>query len=275
MSIEKAVTQHYGHGALERAILEGIAAAGKDPERLTAADLAPVDEFHIGGRQATADLAAQLGPLEGATLLDIGCGLGGASRYFAEAHRCRVAGIDLTAEYVAVATALARRVGLAERVEYREASALALPFPATSFDGAYMLHVGMNIADKPKLAAEARRVLRRGGFFAVYDVMREGEGTLAFPVPWATSPAASFVESVAAYRRHLEAAGFAVEATRSRRDFAIEFFHGMRARAAQGGPPPLGLHILMGATASQKVANMLAILEAGLIAPTEIVARAT
>jgi hypothetical protein len=48
----------------------------------------------------------------------------------------------------------------------------------------------------------------------------------------------------------------------------------MRAQAAQSGPPPLGLHILMGSTAAQKVANMIDNLESGLIAPTEIVCRA-
>ena len=32
---------------------------------------------------------------------------------------------------------------------------------------------------------EARRVLRDGGTFAVYEVMRTGDGDLAFPIPWA------------------------------------------------------------------------------------------
>jgi hypothetical protein len=119
-------------------------------------------------------------------------------------------------------------------------------------------------------------VLKPGGNFAIYDAMREsGEGELSFPVPWATSPEASFVESAATYRRLLEGAGFAVEKERSRREFATEFFRQMRARAAEtGGLPPLGLHILMGASAPQKVANMIDNLERGLIAPTEIVSRA-
>ena len=113
-------------------------------------------------------------------------------------------------------------------------------------------------------------------FAAGFALMREsGEGELSFPVPWATSPEASFVESAATYRRLLEGAGFAVEKERSRREFAIEFFRQMRARAAEtGGPPPLGLQILMGASAPQKVANMIDNLERGLIAPTEIVSRA-
>jgi ubiquinone/menaquinone biosynthesis C-methylase UbiE len=276
MKVEQSVARHYTHGSLEEAILKALTAAGKDPDRLAPADLAPVDEFHIGGRQATADLAAQVTFGAGLHLLDIGSGIGGASRFFAHERGCRVTGVDLTEEYVRVAEALARRVGLENRVSYRHGSALDLPFAPGTFDGAYMLHVGMNIDDKTKAFAEVRRVLKPGGSFAIYDVMREsGEGELSFPVPWATSPEASFVESAATYRRLLEGAGFAVEKERSRREFAIEFFRQMRARATEtGGPPPLGLQILMGASAPQKVANMIDNLERGLIAPTEIVSRA-
>ena len=161
-------------------------------------------------------------------------------------------------------------------VSYRHGSALGLPFAPETFDGAYMLHVGMNVQDKRRLFAEVRRVLRPGAVFGVYDVMREGgEGKLSFPVPWASSPETSFIESAADYRRLLEGAGFAVEKERSRREFAIDFFRRLRAQAAQGGgAPPLGLHILMGASSPEKVANMIDNLEQGLLAPTEIIARA-
>jgi len=83
MKLEQSVARHYMHGSLEPAIFEALTAAGKDLDRLAPSDLAPVDEFHIGGRQATADLAAQIELGAGLHLLDIGCGLGGASRYFA------------------------------------------------------------------------------------------------------------------------------------------------------------------------------------------------
>ncbi len=274
-SIEQSVAQHYTHGALEEAILGALSAAGKDVARLSPADLAPVDEFHIGGRRATIDFADEMAIAPGLHLLDIGCGIGGASRFFAHERGCRVTGIDLTEEYVRAAEALAKRVGLDGQVAYKQSSALALPFEAASFDGAYMLHVGMNIEDKAALFREVRRVLKQGGTFGIYDVMREEAGELGFPVPWASAAPTSFVEDAGHYRRALEAAGFAVEKTRSRRDFAMEFFRQMRAAAAQGnGPSPLGLHIVMGRTAPQKVANMIDNLERGLISPTEIIARA-
>lgn len=271
MELEHAVARHYAHGSLEETILKALAAAGKDVNRLAPKDLAPVDEFHVGGRQATMAFAEQFGPQPGMRLLDIGCGLGGAARYFAHEHGCQVTGVDLSGEYVEVANALAARVGLDQQVACQQGSALELPFAAGSFDGAYMFHVGMNIENKSRLFAEVRRVLAPSGLFGIYDVMRLGAGDLSYPVPWASGPESSFVADAASYRRSLEAAGFEVLKERDRRDFALEVFALMRSRGA--GPGPLGLHIVMGTSAAQKVKNMIGDISAGLIAPTEMICR--
>jgi SAM-dependent methyltransferase len=274
MDLDQNIARHYEHGALEKAILDALKSTGKDPDQLTAADLAPVDEFHIGGRQATMDLAAQLDLPRGARVLDVGSGIGGPSRYLASERGWRIDGIDLTPEYVHVAEQLSRRTGLGDAVSYRQASATALPYPEATFDGAYMLHVGMNIADKKAAFAEVRRVLKAGGVFAIYDVMRESDGEFSYPVPWAAAPETNFIDSAASYKQLLAGAGFKVDHERSRREFALEFFRQMRARMAQGGPPQPGLQIVMGATAPQKVANMMSMLERGVFAPTEIISRA-
>ena len=273
MEIEHAVALHYAHGSLEAAILKALAAAGKDVNRLTPKDLAPVDEFHVGGRLATVAFAEQFDPKPGMRLLDIGCGLGGAARYFASERGCQVTGIDLSHEYVAVANALAALVGLDRQVSCRQGSALELPFAPGSFDAAYMFHVGMNIEDKSRLFREVRRVLVPSGVFGIYDVMRLAPGDLHYPVPWTSSGEASFVADAATYRQLLEAEGFDVLKERNRRDFALEVFAQMRARGAAGAPAPLGLHIVMGANAAQKVKNMIGDISAGLIAPTEMICR--
>ena len=274
MNVEQAVALHYAHGSLEETIMDALVAAGKDPSRLTPRDLSPVDEFHVGGRLATVAFAEQFGPRPGMRLLDIGCGLGGAARYFAQEHGCRVTGIDLSPEYVNVTNALAARVGLDESVSCELGSALALPFEPESFDGAYMFHVGMNIENKSKLFAEVHRVLVPSGLYGIYDVMRLAAGDLSFPVPWASGPESSFVADAASYRRLLEAAGFEVLKERNRRDFALEVFAQMRARAAGAGPGLLGLHLVMGANTALKVRNMIGDISAGLIAPTEMICRA-
>ena len=120
-------------------------------------------------------------------LLDVGSGIGGPARTFADAFGCRVTGVDLTEEFVEAANALTRRCGLSDRVSFRQASALALPFADASFDAATLIHVGMNIEDKAGLFAEVRRVLKPDARFGVYDIMRVAEGEIPYPMPWAAT----------------------------------------------------------------------------------------
>jgi ubiquinone/menaquinone biosynthesis C-methylase UbiE len=268
------VARHYAHGGLIEAIRAGILAAGKTIESVTIDDLAPVDEFHIGGRKATEEFLDQLGLSENSHVLDVGCGLGGAARFAARRYGSRITGIDLTSEYVDTGNALCAWVGLGDRVSLSRGSAVDLPFADGSFDGAYMLHVGMNIDDKHRLAQHVARVLRPGSIFGIYDVMRIGPGDLTYPVPWAAEPSLSALEEPARYKAALQSSGFAIVAERNRKDFALAFFAELRARTmAAGGPPPLGLQILMGNTAAQKIENMIAATSADRIAPVELIAR--
>ncbi|MEZ5786506.1 MAG: class I SAM-dependent methyltransferase [Xanthobacteraceae bacterium] len=274
MTIEHELIAHYRHGDLEDALMEAIAAAGKDPDKLTADDLAPADEFHVGGRPATIDLAKTLAPHAGMHLLDIGAGLGGPSRYFAQTFGCRVSGVDLSEEYVTVARSLSRRVGLDCLVDYWQASALDLPFADASFDAAYMQHVGMNIADKPRLFDEVHRVLKPGGMFGIYDIMGIDTAPLKFPLPWASSAEISFVEAPARYRALLGIAGFEIVREHDWAPFALDFYRKLKARAAAGGTPPaLSLHVIIGPTAPQRIGNMVALLEQGTVAPVEMISR--
>jgi ubiquinone/menaquinone biosynthesis C-methylase UbiE len=273
---QQDVSTHYTHGNLIAAIRDGIAALGKTTDSITIDDLAPIDEFHVGGRQASEHFLDQLDLTPENHILDIGCGLGGPARFAATRYRCHVDGIDLTPEYVETGRELCGWLGLADHISLHQGSALSMPFADGAFDGAYMLHVGMNIQDKAKLCSEVGRVLRPGSLFGIYDVMRIGDGELTFPVPWATTAASSAVAEPAQYRDALQAAGFAVVAEHSRRDFALAFFEKLRARTmAASGPPPLGLHVLMGKNAPDKIRNMTRNISEGLIAPIELIARKT
>ncbi|PSJ58272.1 class I SAM-dependent methyltransferase [Pseudaminobacter soli (ex Li et al. 2025)] len=273
MTTEEDVARHYSRGALERTILDALRNAGKDIDRLQPSDLSAADEFHLGWRAATAELANDLALSPGMRLLDIGSGIGGPARYFAEQHGVNVIGVDLTEEFVAVATALTARCGLADRVSFVRASALSLPFADGAFERATLIHVGMNIDDKAGAMREIHRVLGQDGIFAVYDVMVMGDGELPYPMPWAETPATSFVETPDAYRQLLEDAGFAIEAERNRREMVLELNRQMREDVARNGPPPLGLHTVMGAAAPVRVGNLMAALSAGTVAPIQMLAR--
>jgi len=268
------VSAHYTSGELLAAIRDGVARLGKTPATVTVDDLAPVDEFHVGGRQASEHILGQLGLTQGQHVLDVGCGLGGSARFAAIRYGCQVTGLDLTEEFVTTGQVLCDWVGLADRVALRQGSAVAMPFEAEAFDAAYMLHVGMNIADKDRLCEEVHRVLRPGASFGIYDLMRKGEGDLAYPVPWAQTPEISVVSAPQDYRRALVKVGFTVTNERNRGEFSREFFENLKARIAKAdGPAPLGLHILMGETAPQKVANMTRNIGRGTLVPVELVAR--
>jgi ubiquinone/menaquinone biosynthesis C-methylase UbiE len=269
---ETSVADHYARGGLIAAIRDGISRLGKTPDTITVDDLAAVDEFHIGGRLATRELLEGL-PLTAADhLLDVGCGLGGTARFAAATTGCRVVGIDLTRDYIEAGTTLCRWGGLDGRISLHRASALAIPFRDSTFSAACMLHVGMNVEDKVRLFLEISRVLRPGAPFALYDVMREADGELAYPLPWASGAATNALAFPAEYGEALQSAGFRIARVRNRRNLALEYFARQRATGSRAAAP-LGLRLLMGERRQGQVYNMIAALVSGLLAPTEIIAR--
>jgi SAM-dependent methyltransferase len=274
MDVEGEVARHYAQSDLSRTVLDALRSLGKDVEALEPADLSPVDEFHSGWAPLTVELTRTLELAPPLAVLDVGSGIGGPARYLAQTYGCDVTGIDLTPAFVALASDLTARTGLADRVRFVEGSALALPFEDGRFDLATMNHVGMNIADKARVFAEARRVLRPGGRFVVFDLMRAAEGELPMPMPWADTAATSFVEPPARYRALLGAAGFTVTRERDWSGFVLDVAAEMRARIEKEGVPVLGVHLLLGPTARERLGRAVAAIRDGLIAPTEIVAAA-
>jgi ubiquinone/menaquinone biosynthesis C-methylase UbiE len=243
------VETHYTRSVIGATILAALAAAGRDIERLTIEDLAPVDEFHSRRRLATVELAALLAPSARDHVLDIGSGIGGPSRYLAATFGCRVTGLDLTAEFCRVASDLARRTGLSDRVEYRQGDATAMPFADASFDLAWLQNAAMNIAARDRLYGEIRRVLKPRGRFALQDVTAGPGGVPHFPVPWARDPAISFLVSPEATRAQLEASGFRILAWQDKTETALAEARAERAKAqANPQPPPaLGIQLILGA----------------------------
>jgi SAM-dependent methyltransferase len=274
MDTETRVARHYSPGRLEATILDTLRASGKNVDALVTEDLAGLDEQHLGWGAATAELARDLDLHSGLSVLDVGAGLGGAARHFADKYGCTVAGVDLAAECVQVASALTQRCGLAHLVSFARGSAHALPFSSARFDVVTLMHVGMNIFNKAAAFAEVRRVLKPGGSFAVFDVMRLDASPLPYPLPWADAADMNFLETPDTYRRLLAARGFRIERERNRRDQALELGRAMRANATARSLPPLGPHVTMGSSALHRLANVMNVLELGSIAPIQMVARA-
>lgn len=253
------VTTHYDRHGLRDRIDAALVAAGLAGKTLTATDLAPLDQFHSRGLAATVELASSLAITFETEVLDIGSGLGGPSRYLAATFGCRVQGIDLSPSFVDVATDLAERAGLADKVSYTAADALDLPFEDESFDLVWTQHVAMNIADRARLYREIRRVLKSAGRFATFDVVAL-KGEPHYPVPWARTQATSFLLTAVATREAIEPAGFRTLAWQDDTETAKAWFAQLRASGPPGGP---NLGVIMGPDFAQLAANLGRNLEEG------------
>lgn len=267
-----SIEQHYSRGKLGEAILSALKSQGKDIEALSLDDLAPVDEFHIRGREATLELAGLIELNPDMHVLDIGCGIGGPSRLLAQKFGCRVTGLDITEEYCRVAEDLTQRTGLSHLVDYRHGDALEMPFESVSFDIAWTQHVTMNIPDKPKLLSEVHRVLKPKGKLVSYEILEGNGNAFHFPVPWAGEPSISFLISETDMRQRLEETGFRLVTWNDVTQLSLNWFHQFIARARERGPSPLGLHLVMGSDAGQKLANMVRNLEEGHVRVIQAVA---
>lgn len=263
MTSPDAVESYYrGQGLAER-IFTALQGEGHDINRLTPEILAPYDEFHVGGMPATYRVAGRLDLTPSSRLLDIGCGAGGPARAVAAAHECHVTGIDLTGDFIAAGDRLNAACGLQALVTLHHGSALEMPFEEASFDRAMMLHVGMNIADKQTLMAEAARVLAPDGLFCAYDMMRVGDGEISFPLPWASDASVSAVAPPDTYIAAAAKAGLELLARHDGTAAAKPFFDHVKATkpAPRDDAPP------------DRFRNLVAHIEAGLLAPTELVFR--
>ncbi len=250
------VAGHYAVSGLGERILEALESAGKDPTNITPSDLAPVDEFHIRGKEATEQLAQLAVAESGIAVLDVGCGIGGSSRFLASAFGCHVTGLDLTEEHCEVATMLSERVGLAASTEFRCASALEMPFPDESFDLVWTEHAQMNIRDKEKLFSEIARVLKYGGRFAFHDIFGGPGGVPHFPVPWAGDGSLSFLMDPEELRLILQSLELRPLQWIDVTDDSGQWFRQALAEAGEHGPPPLGIRLLMGDDGDLKIRNV-------------------
>ena len=273
MSTERDVSGHYSRGVLRARLHAALADDGADPHHPTLDALAPYDQFHGRGLDATIEIADALTIGAADHILDIGSGIGGPARYFANRFGCRVTGIDLTAEFCEIARELTDALGLEARVDFNVGDALAMPFPNERFDGAYSMNVSMNIGDKPALYRETHRVLKPGAWLVLSEIARGADKDPEYPTPWASDARTSFLVSPEATRSCLIAAGFNVVRIRSTREQALAAIARARAMVDRGEKPPhRAVALIHGELASTAAANTARALADGRLDPIEVLA---
>ena len=208
----QTINAYWGRTDLAQAILEALVASGKDTQSLTIDDLAPLDQFHSGGKRLTVRLATLLAMKPGTRVLDVGGGLGGPARTLAVEYGCAVTVIDPTVSYVQAAEMLTKRLRLGDRVTHHTGDALALPYDDSSFDVVWTQNSGMNIADKERLYAGLHRVLRPGGQLAIHEPMAGPVQPPLFPVMWARDATTHFLRTPVEMQALIEATGFRMRA---------------------------------------------------------------
>ena len=257
MSIDDLVDKHYGFGGIMDKIEAALDLADKDIDSLKVDDLAPIDQFHSRGRESTLEVA-ELANIQATDLvLDVGCGLGGTARHLAEIYNCHVTGLDLTDEYISVGKKLTDLVGLSDRVELHQGSALEIQFDDEQFDIVWTEHVQMNIADKNKFYSEIARVLKPGGRFVFHDIFRGTGDSPFYPLPWAEHESYSFLATEEETLEVFDQVGLTIDQWNVKIQESLEFFNTVIARIEADGLPPLGIHLLMGDNARDKLQNYI------------------
>ncbi len=246
------VRDHYRATGLTERLKTALISLAPDNQRLTPEQLGALDQFHTRGLAATAELAKLAGITADMSVLDVGSGVGGPARFLAATYGCRVTGVDLSEPFVDAARYLTERTGQSGQVSFEAGSALALPFEDGRFDAVLLQHVAMNIADRGRLYGEIRRVLKPGGRFATFDVVLK-DGEPLYPVPWARTPATSFLLTAAATREVIEPAGFR---TLTWQDDTAAAKAWVTALRASGPPPAPNLGVVMGPDFAQLATNL-------------------
>lgn len=269
------IEQYYASHEISARVLAALRRVNGRDSPITPDTLAPLDHFHSRGAMETSELAALLQPSAGDQLLDIGSGIGGPARWFAAKFGCHVTGVDLTAEFCVAARELNIATGLDDRVKILHGSAIALPAPEASFDRAYSQAVLMNIADKRTFFDEAFRALRPGGLFAVFATAAGSKGEPLYPLPWASTPATSFLAAPAEIHAGMLAAHFEIIIFRDASVRSIATQTDVMKRLETEGLPPLGEHIVMGDSTRERRLNAMHSLAEHRLSLVEVLARKT
>ncbi len=255
-NLSNSIDDNYSSKNLYENIINGLKKQGVSLDKVSRSDISGVDEFHVYGKVVSRELANNIN-LNGATVLDVGCGIGGPCRMLADEYNCKTTGIDLSHDYIETATKLSELVNLSNKTTFLQADATELPFENNTFNVVWTQHVQMNIKDKKKLYSEVNRVLKTGGYFLYYDVFKICDKEISYPTPWADNSRQSFLFETLEMDIILKEIGFTEILSTNYTQKGIKVLNPPAAKPIKAKVPKLGLKMLMGETTKLKLTNLL------------------
>lgn len=127
-------------------------------------------QLHIGGMEATLDLAKRAGVGAGQKGVDLCCCVGAGMRCLVRfADVASMIGVDVTEAVVERGRKRTRDEGLEDRISVVNADACASGLPSASADFVWSEDAWCYVPDKPRLIAEAARIVRPAGVIAFTD----------------------------------------------------------------------------------------------------------
>src|SRR5512136_2914718 len=124
---------------------------------------------HMGGFESTNELLALCHIEQAHEVLNVGCGIGVGSTYIARKYGCHVVGVDISEKMVEWSRQRAREEQVEDKVEFRNADVLDLPFEVDRFDVVFVESVLIFVEDKARAIRECVRVTRPGGYVGLNE----------------------------------------------------------------------------------------------------------
>jgi hypothetical protein len=253
----RLVGEHYARDDLAAAILTALREAGKDPNSVTAQDLAPVDQLHTRGKDATLELARLAGITLKMQVLDVGGGLGGPARTLATEIGCSVEVLDVTEEFCRAGDILTTRTGLGDLVSSATLAPRRAPSGRQFRRGLDAAQLDEHRRQRTTICGDPPCTAPRRSPGAARDHGGTGNA-YPLPGPWARGPEISFLRPPEEVRALIANVGFEESAWIDETTSAIRWFRERLAAAdaASGELPPLGLHLVLGTNLGQMFRNL-------------------
>ena len=265
------IDQFWTRGNLKERITNALNKSGLNKTNLKIEDLHPIDQYHARGIAATKELAEKIDVKENDTIIDIGCGLAGPARYFANKFKCNVFGVDITQAFIEVGIDFNKRTNMGDRVHLQVSDGNTLPFDNGKFDGAISQHVTMNIKNRENFFTEIFRVLKKDTFFAFSEHGLGPNGNPIFPLPWADNEDMSFLINPDLTIKLLTKIGFKNISFLETGKKYMEGYEKSLKPKTTSDIPTLGMHVIGGPTMFERQKNSMLSIKEERTLPFEII----